>query len=157
MEFEFDDYTCSQFFFNNENNEELFFFTATEIIKLKYTLDDDREETIYTLKNYLVDPPNFGIFNMDQTKCIITSRADILFIDMLTKRELDIDDKEGISDIMNVIADDKYFYILANKKDNVIGYYLIMMEIDRPERGDTIYLINWKNKTSIQQVDLNFL
>jgi len=58
---------------------------------------------------------------------------------------------------MNVIADDKYFYILANKKDNVIGYYLIMMEIDRPERGDTIYLINWKNKTSIQQVDLNFL
>ena len=82
MDFEFDDYTCSQFFFNNENNKELFFFTATEIIKLKYTLDDDREETIYTLKNYLVDPPNFGIFNVDQTKCIITSRADILFIDM---------------------------------------------------------------------------
>ena len=119
-------------------------------------LDDDREETIYTLKNYLVDPPNFGIFNEDQTKCIITSRADILFIDLQTKRELDIDDKEGISDIMNVLADEKYFYILANKKDNVIGYYLIMMEIDKPER-DTIYLINWKNKTSIQQVDLNFL
>lgn len=156
MDFEFDEYTGSQFFFNIKNNEELFFFKATEITKLKYMLDDDREETIYTLKNYLVDPPNFGIFNEDQTKCIITSRADILFIDLQTKRELDIDDKEGISDIMNVLADEKYFYILANKKDNVIGYYLIMMEIDKPER-DTIYLINWKNKTSIQQVDLNFL
>lgn len=82
MDFEFDEYTGSQFFFNHENNEELFFFRATEITKLRYMLEEDREETVYTLKNYLVDPPNFGIFNKDQTKCIITSRADILFIDM---------------------------------------------------------------------------
>lgn len=36
MEFEFDDYTCSQFFFDNENDDELLFFTATEIIRFKY-------------------------------------------------------------------------------------------------------------------------
>lgn len=112
-------------------------------------LEDDREETVYTLKEYLIDPPNFGIFNADQTKCIITSKADILFIDLKSRREIDIDKREGISDIMNVLADEKYFYILANKKDNVIGYYLIMMNIEKPD-CETIYLINWKNKTSIQ-------
>lgn len=36
MEFEFDDYTCSQFFFDNEDDNELLFFTATEIIRFKY-------------------------------------------------------------------------------------------------------------------------
>lgn len=43
MDFEFDEYTARLFFFNNENNEELYFFKATEIMKLMYTLDDDRE------------------------------------------------------------------------------------------------------------------
>ena len=149
MDFTFDDYIGRLFFFNHKNNEELFFFKATEITKFNYMLEDDREETVYTLKEYLIDPPNFGIFNGDQTKCIITSKADILFIDLKTRREIDIDKREGISDIMNVLADEKYFYILANKKDNVIGYYLIMMNIEKPD-CETIYLINWKNKTSIQ-------
>jgi hypothetical protein len=54
------------------------------------------------------------------------------------------------------LADEKYFYILANKKYEILGYYLLMIEIDHPEK-EAIYLINWTNKLSIRQVDLNFL
>jgi hypothetical protein len=54
------------------------------------------------------------------------------------------------------LADEKYFYILANKKYETLGYYLLMIEIDHPEK-EAIYLINWTNKLSIRQVDLNFL
>ena len=60
--------------------------------------------------------PNFGVFNNDQTKCLITSFKDLLFVNINTGLEVDIDDKEDISDILNVLADKKYFYVLANKR-----------------------------------------
>ena len=104
----------------------------------------------------MLDPPNFGVFNKTQDKCIVTSIKDILFIDLRSNFEMDIDEREQISEILNILADDTYFYILANKKNDVIGYYLLMIEIDDPEK-EAIYLINWQNKTNIRQVDLNFL
>lgn len=157
MEFEFDDYTCNQFFFDNYNDDELLFFTATEITRFKYKEDyDNQEETIYTLNNFLVDPPNFGVFNKDQDKCIVTSVNDILFVDLRSKFEMDIDDRENISEILNILADDTHFYILANKKNEIVGYYLLMIEINDPEK-EAIYLINWQNQLNIRQVDLNFL
>ena len=55
---------------------------------------------------------------------------------------MDIDERENISEILNILADDTYFYILANKKNDITGYYLLMIEINDPEK-DPIYLINW--------------
>ena len=46
---------------------------------------------------------------------------DILFVDITAKTEIDIDDRENISSIQNIIADEKNFYILANKKDAKLG------------------------------------
>lgn len=62
---------------------------------------------------------------------------------------MDIDETENISDVCNILADEKYFYILANKRNEVLGYYLLMIEIDHPEKEAT-YLINWNNKLSIR-------
>lgn len=111
--------------------------------------DFDQEETIYTLKNWLLDPPNFGIFSQDQTKCIITSSQDILFLNLDNGFEHDIDENENIKDILNILSDDTHFYILANKRHNFIGYYLLTIEINDPEKEAT-YLINWTNKTTIR-------
>ena len=104
----------------------------------------------------MLDPPSFGIFNEDQSICIITSRKDILFVNLNTSLEVDIDEQENISDILNIVGDDKYFYVLANKKDNFLGYYLLMVDIDKPEQPAK-YLINWTNKCGISSVDLHFL
>ena len=156
MEFAFDDFTCCQFFFDCENSDELIFFTATEVFKFKYKEKEDQEQSLYTLSNWLLDPPNFGIFSKDQQKCIITSCKDILYVNLKTGFEMDIDEQENISDVCNILADEKYFYILANKKADVLGYFLLMIEIDHPEK-EAIYLINWTNKLSIRQVDLNFM
>ena len=133
LEFEFDEFTCVQFFFNKKNSNELLFFTATEIFKFNFNKDQDQEETVYTMQNFLLDPPSFGIFNDDQSICIVTSRKDILFINIETKLEVDIDEKENISDILNIVGDDKYFYVLANKKNQFLGYYLLMVDIANPE------------------------
>ena len=48
--------------------------------------------------------------------------------------EIDLDDREGISIILNIIRsnDDKHFYILANKKNEMLGYYLFDVSINNP-------------------------
>ena len=65
MAFLFDDFTCSNFFFYKDNSDELIFFTATELFRFRYMEESDKEETIYTLKKWLLDQPNFGIFSQD--------------------------------------------------------------------------------------------
>ena len=86
----------------------------------------------------------------------MTSVNDVLYIDLKTGFELDIDDKENVSNILNIVSDNNYFYVIANKKHDIIGYYLFMIDINAPE-SDYEYLINWTNKTLIRQVDLNFM
>jgi hypothetical protein len=101
-DFEFDDAAIS-FYFNNDNTEEVFFFTMDEVFKFNYMEDGAEKETIYTLDNELNDPPKFGVFSPDQTKFIVTSSQDILYVDMKIKdlemREIDFDDREEISAI----------------------------------------------------------
>jgi len=66
MEFEFDDYTCEKFSFKKDDSNKLIFFTATEIFIFDYTAPEGHQEkTLYTMKNYLMDPPSMGIFNKD--------------------------------------------------------------------------------------------
>ena len=98
----------------------------------------------------------FGVFNLDQTKCIVTSFNDVLFLDLETGYERDIDENESIADILNVLADETYFYVLANKKHDLLGYYLLLVDIQNPEEPAK-YLINWSNKNCIKQVDLHFM
>ena len=102
-DFEFDD-ACITFYFNTNNTEELYFFTMTEVFKFNYmTAEPGDKETIYELENELSDPPRFGVFSPDQTKFIVTSNQDILYVDMklndIEKREIDFDDIEEISAI----------------------------------------------------------
>jgi hypothetical protein len=104
---------------------------------------------LYEYWEKLKDRPRYGVFNIDQTKCIVTSQNDMLFIDFESQNELDIDKKESISDVMNVAADSQHFYVLANKKDKKIGFFLFIIDFDGPNEPYK-YLINWYNKTPIQ-------
>jgi len=75
---------------------------------------------------------------------------------MSASLEIDIDDRENISSIQNIISDDEYFYILANKKDAKLGYFLLSIEIDNPS-NDSEYLIKWSNKLDIGNCDMHIL
>ena len=70
--------------------------------------------------------------------------------------EEDIDEQEEISSIQNIIADDWNFYILANKKESRLGYYLLWISIDKPE-NPCEYLIRWTNKLDIANCDMHIL
>ena len=73
----------------------LYYFKKNKILSLQELLEIDasgKRKTIYKFENPLEEQPNFGIFNDDQTKFIVTSALDILFVDMNTELEIDIDE-----------------------------------------------------------------
>jgi hypothetical protein len=45
------------------------------------------------------------MFSIDQSKFIVTSCEDILYVDMITGLEIDLDEREEISKIENILAD----------------------------------------------------
>jgi hypothetical protein len=120
-------------------------------------LDESKDRVcVYQLENILDDQPKFGVFNSDQTKFIVTSSMDILYVDIERNLEIDIDDQEEISAIQNIISDEKNFYILANKKESRLGYFLLSISIDNPDEPCE-YLIRWSNKLDIGNCDMHLL
>jgi hypothetical protein len=86
----------------------------------------------------------------------VTSPQDILYVDLQSRLEVDLDDQEEISAIQNIITDDRYFYVLANKKEHKLGYYLLMVDSQRPNEPCK-YLIRWSNKLDIGNCDLHLM
>ena len=122
--FEFKE-TCSQFYFNLHDNSEMLFFNTNEVLRFKYLEGSNQiHQSLYKFKNPLNEVPKFGVFSKDQNKFIITSSDDVLYVDMQTGTEIDFDSKENVSSIENILADDDYFYVLANKKEHKLGYFL---------------------------------
>ncbi len=80
-----------------------------------------------------MEQPTFSYMNYDQTKFILTSNLDMLFVNLLeknqSKKEIDIDEKTKVSHIKSCVGDESYFYILANKKDGKLGVYLFRFTI----------------------------
>lgn len=69
---------------------------------------------------------------------------------------IDLDIQEGISSIQNIISHKNKFYILANKKDGKLGFYLISLDADKPKEP-VKYLISWSNKLDIGCCDMNIM
>ena len=96
------------------------------------------------------------MFSPDQSKFIVTSSSDILYVDMQTGLEIDLDEREEISNIENILADSENFYVLANKKEGMLGYYLFNVNINKPH-SKSQYYINWTNKLDIGDCDMHLL
>ena len=104
-----------------------------EVFRFNYFDERKGIKILYTLDNKLEDYPRFGVFNKDQTKFIVTSSMDILYVDTVKHIEIDLDDREHISSIQNILAGSSHFYVLANKRHARLGYYLFSVNIDEPD------------------------
>ena len=147
---------CTQFAFNVRDEDELFFFSKKEVFAYNYMTGKRR--TIYKMVNHLNRQPNFGMFSRDQSKFIVTSNQDVLYVNNLTNNEIDLDEKYQVSSIQNIIASETHFYVLANKRRSQLGMFLFSCSIEEPENpaSNTEYL-NWYNKMDIGDVDLQLM
>lgn len=154
-DFEFKE-ACIQFEFNNKNSKELLFFTREEVFKWDYLDEAKEKEQFYKFDNALDANPKFGVFNSDQSKFIITSSEDILFVDIHKQIEIDLDEREEVSAIQNIISDKENFYCLANKKESRLGFYLFSVSMEDPDKSSE-YLIKWTNKLDIGNCDMHIM
>ena len=90
------------------------------------------------------------MFNHDQDIAIVATVYDVLYVNMKKKHEVDIDRMFHINNIRSIISVGKKFYVLANKQEKQVSYYLIEIDEKGPiARSKPAYLINWKNKLDI--------
>ena len=70
------------------------------------------------------------------------------FITESTERE--------IAQIQYILASETHFFVLANKKEGKLGYYLFSIDIKNPF-SPTTYYINWDNKLDIGNCDMQIV
>jgi len=76
----------------------------------------------------------------------------------------DLDDVFGIGDIKSVVFHDDIFYVLCNKRDQKIGYFILKLSernplkgVDDKEQMEKLFLMNYKNKLAIGDADCSIL
>ena len=78
----------------------------------------------------------------------------MLFLNIEKDEEIDIDNLFHIGDIRSVINVNEKFYVLSNKCDKLLGYYLIEIDENNPKSKKPMFLINWKSKLDIGDAEL---
>jgi hypothetical protein len=68
--------------------------SKSEIVLYNYV--QDYKTSIFEFSNELNRQPDFVEFNQEQNKALVSAVDDILFINMKTKLEIDIDEKFSI-------------------------------------------------------------
>lgn len=149
---------CCKFYFNTDDSSEIIFGARDRIFAMKYN-DDGYEPRVIT---YLENPLDSQVvdsivFNEEQTKLIMVSDIDCMYIELPIKgqkyKEIDIDDREHIKSIENILVCDGKFFIVANKWYSQLGVYLLSLDPSQPEKHCE-HLIKWQNKLDIGDVDM---
>tara|TARA_B110000285_G_scaffold74141_1_gene85490 strand:+ start:1601 stop:2065 length:465 start_codon:yes stop_codon:yes gene_type:complete len=109
------------------------------------------------MNNPLASDPIFGVFSNDQKYCLIATADDCMYINLIKKSEIDMDDQEGISCIKNCSVDKDYFYLFTNKKEKKLGYYFLRIPVKDPTVEKTEYFIKWTNKLDCGDCNIDMI
>tara|TARA_B110000285_G_C15126167_1_gene620389 strand:- start:1494 stop:1925 length:432 start_codon:yes stop_codon:yes gene_type:complete len=95
--------------------------------------------------------------NDEQTIMITASPQDGIYLDLRDKKkcqEVDLDELYNIGSMKEIIYDqeDSVFYILANKFEEKLGFFIIRMQAKDP--ADFRFLTKWKNKLDIGDANI---
>ena len=93
---------------------------------------------------------------------VIGSVNDVLWIDVelngKPSAEVDIDNKFNLTDIKAILYHSSKFYVLANKYNSILGYYLLELEVDLNKNSfKHKWVIKWNGKLNIDDVSLSIL
>tara|TARA_B110001450_G_C17648740_1_gene492378 strand:+ start:304 stop:693 length:390 start_codon:yes stop_codon:yes gene_type:complete len=127
--------------------------SKSEIVLYNYV--QDYKTSIFEFSNELNRQPDFVEFNQEQNKALVSAVDDILFINMKTKLEIDIDEKFSIRAIKACLFHEGQYFVLSNKFENKLGYFLLKFDYktftgNQPPN----YLMKWKNKLELADAGL---
>ena len=103
----------------------ILFAKYDSIIELNFETHD--VHTMYQFKYPLRRQPQFFKTNSDQSIFLLSSAEDGTYVDYLQKIEVDINDELGIEVIKEIVYDDEdsTFYVLANKFEEKLGFFVV--------------------------------
>lgn len=92
--------------------------------------------------------------NDQQTVMIIASPEDGIYLNLEQKGEVDLDKTYKIGCMKEIIYDneDQKFYILANKFEEKLGFFIIRLNANDPKQF--VFLTKWKNKLDLGNANL---
>lgn len=67
-----------------------------------------------------------------------------------------MDESEKVAQIESVACDSNYFYCVSNKRDEKLGLFLFMIDMNNPDKPAE-YLLHWQNKLNIGNCDVAFM
>jgi len=70
--------------------------------------------------------------------------------------EIDLDEREEIENIKSCLGDDSHFYILANKRFERLGFFLLSFDLNNYDKPCD-YLISWSNKLDIDDCGIHMM
>lgn len=91
---------------------------------------------------------------------MLASTDDVLWVNLKTKNEIDVDDTFLLGDIKSIVFKNQSFFIMANKYKGKLGYFLLEMKedlYDAQQRGEEPrYVLKWENKLEIGDANIEF-
>lgn len=150
-------YVSKCFSFHKSCQErEILLFTRQCVYLYDYVCKSGKK--VFNFVNMLDLQPDYVTFNDSQEYGIIATNKDLLWVNLMTKDEVDIDELFQISSVRAINVFEDKFYILANKFRKKLGYFLLELDIDKPmETKQPKFVIRWTNKLHIDDAALNFI
>lgn len=126
---------------------------------VKYNYMEETETQIYAFKEPLEDQPDYAVFDKSQKFCIIASSSQALWINIsaASRVEIELDTKFKLSEIKCLMSYGEKFFLLANKLNDKLGYYLLEINTDYMTNPEHHFVIKWVNKLNIGNVDLDVI
>ena len=81
---------CIKFNFSEKDPNKIFFFTKTHIKQFNFKLDE--MTTFYELKEPLDKTPDFGVFNKEQSSCVIVTKDNGILINLTDGTFIDLEE-----------------------------------------------------------------
>ena len=124
---------CMQFILKKEMNTETLIFSNKECI-FEMNFESEEIQVLYHYSKPFSIQPNFFVSNNNQDIFTVASTHDGYWVDLKKLYDIDIDELFNVLAINQVIYDseDQDFYVLANKKDGKVGFFLIKYNARNP-------------------------
>lgn len=153
------DKVVMEFFFKNQSDPTL---PPASILfaKKENVFELDLETSTVTAVHRFKDvqcrlPPQHFEVNDAQNVFVVASVQDGIWVNTVTKREVDLDVVFQISDIRCIVYDSEedVFYLLANRFREGIGFFLIRFDAQDPAKYN--FLTTWKQNLDVDNVNMN--
>ena len=141
--------------FSIKNKNHILFVNHRGIIS--YNFASQKVTSYFVFKMQLNCSPDYFVLNKEQNIVMVANKYDTIQINLKADTEWDIGSEFGIGLVKQIIYYKNFFYVISNKVNRKIGYFLLKINEVNPVMDDSSYIVNWDMKHEIDDANINIL